>query len=137
MVYFGSWGGYAYALEAATGELIWKFNTGAVDTSIAIASGTVYIGSYDGHLYALDAESGELLWRYLPIEKTTYPLEREGAVYLSACADHICALNAESGDLLWIYSTPRDVLSAPEVGEGHGLLHFSVGLRLRIRRIDQ
>jgi outer membrane protein assembly factor BamB len=64
-VYFGSGDGNVYALDAATGELKWKFKTGdVVHASPAISAGTVFIGSWDTFFYALDAATGKERWRF-------------------------------------------------------------------------
>ena len=47
-----------YALDAATGHLRWAYTTGGnVDSSPAVAGGTVYVGSGDHKVYALSAQS--------------------------------------------------------------------------------
>jgi eukaryotic-like serine/threonine-protein kinase len=49
-VYFGSGDGNIYALDAATGALKWKFQTGnVVHTSPAIVDGKLYIDSWDSY----------------------------------------------------------------------------------------
>jgi len=54
-----------YAVNAADGEMRWKFATmSAVNSSPAVAEGHVYFGSVDGFFYAVDAESGELKWKF-------------------------------------------------------------------------
>ena len=65
VVYFGSGDGNVYALDANSGALKWKFQTGdVVHSSPAIADGTLYIGSWDTYLYALDAGNGKEKWRF-------------------------------------------------------------------------
>ena len=80
----GSGDGYAYAFEAATGRLLWRFRAGPADRTIRVydrllstwpvATGvlvdgqTAYcaagINNYDGtHVYALDAASGAIKWQ--------------------------------------------------------------------------
>ena len=60
IVYFGSGDHHVYAVDAGSGALRWKFETGnVVHASPAVANGTVYIGSWDGNFYALDAETGQ------------------------------------------------------------------------------
>ena len=59
VVYFGSGDGNVYALDAAPGDLRWKFRTGdVVHASPAYADGVVYVGSWDSYFYALDARTG-------------------------------------------------------------------------------
>jgi len=61
-----------YALDLKSGELQWKFKTegnqyfplGEIQSSPAVANGTVFFGSRDGCLYAVDAETGKLRWHY-------------------------------------------------------------------------
>ena len=61
-VYFGGQDGFAYALNAQTGELIWKRDLGArVTTSAAIQGHDLYLGTAKRHLYRLNADSGEIL----------------------------------------------------------------------------
>src|SRR5450432_1137031 len=64
-VYFGSGDGNLYALDAGSGELRWKFQTGdVVHSSPAYAVGTLYFGSWDSYFYAVDAASGKEKWRF-------------------------------------------------------------------------
>ena len=64
-VYFGSGDGNLYALDAGTGALNWKFQTGdVVHASPAYADGVVYFGSWDSYFYAVDAKTGAEKWRF-------------------------------------------------------------------------
>jgi len=61
-VYFGGVDGFAYALHAQSGKLIWKRDLGAkVTTSAAIRGTDLYLGTAKRHLYRLDADSGDVL----------------------------------------------------------------------------
>ena len=65
-VYMGNRNGYVYAVNAATGSLIWKYKTnGRIDFSIAAAAdnSTVYAVSNDTYAYALNASNGNLVWK--------------------------------------------------------------------------
>ncbi|MHC4401921.1 MAG: outer membrane protein assembly factor BamB family protein [Planctomycetota bacterium] len=54
-----------HALDAAAGEPLWRFTTGArVDSPPTIWKGRVLFGSADGHVYCLRADDGRLIWRY-------------------------------------------------------------------------
>jgi outer membrane protein assembly factor BamB len=76
IAYFGSWDGYEYAVNAATGRLVWKDYLGVLiadPTCIpprvgpsspgTVLDGTLYVGGADGYWYALDARTGALEWR--------------------------------------------------------------------------
>ena len=66
LVYFGSSADDTVrALNAETGELVWRFTAGApVRFAPTIARGKAYVASDDGRLYCLDAKTGELRWQF-------------------------------------------------------------------------
>lgn len=54
-----------YALDATTGETLWRYVAGArVDSPPTIYQGGVLFGSADGWVYCLRAADGELAWRF-------------------------------------------------------------------------
>ena len=58
VVYVGSDNNFLYALNANTGELLWRYETGGnVGSSPVVMAGVVYVSSSDGYLYALDTDS--------------------------------------------------------------------------------
>ena len=72
VLFVGSWDSYFYALDAATGNDLWRFKTGedpkihnqvGIQSSAAVADGIVYFGCRDSNLYAVDAKTGKEVWR--------------------------------------------------------------------------
>jgi outer membrane protein assembly factor BamB/regulation of enolase protein 1 (concanavalin A-like superfamily) len=76
VAYFGSWDGYEYAVDAATGALKWRTYLGVLTANpicippklglsspATVLDGVVYVGGGDAYWYALDATSGAVLWR--------------------------------------------------------------------------
>ena len=65
-VFFGSSSDNAvYALDAETGDLLWRFHTeGPIRCAPTVARGKVYVGSDDGHVFCLNAKSGKLAWKF-------------------------------------------------------------------------
>lgn len=62
-VYVGSRDGNLYALDAATGRVLWRAAGGDVISGApAVAGGAVVFGSYDGHVRAVAARDGKLRW---------------------------------------------------------------------------
>ena len=54
-----------YALDRATGALLWEQSAGdEILSSPAIADGILYFGSRDDNLWAVDTRDGSVDWRY-------------------------------------------------------------------------
>ena len=128
-VYFGSGDGHLYALDAASGELRWKFHTGdVVHASPALANGVLYVGSWDSYLYAVDAASGKEKWRYHSGEDAAIhnqvgfqssPAVVDGVVYTGCRDSNLYAIDAETGKEKWRFSTGLSwVVSSPAVAGG-------------------
>ena len=83
MVYIGSMDGFLYALDAATGKLIWKFKTQEQPLSPpAFAAGTLFFSSTEGSLYALHARTGQTRLRFrTPDRLHDSPVVANGLVY--------------------------------------------------------
>jgi outer membrane protein assembly factor BamB len=82
-VYFGSGDGHLYALDAQTGELVWRFAADAPtdgtfinwwEGNVAIGpDGTLYAGNDNFYVYAIDRETGTQAWRF-PVNDQTWSL---------------------------------------------------------------
>jgi len=54
-----------YALDALSGEVLWRFTAGGrIDSPPTVFEGLVLFGSHDGHVYCLRADSGALGWQF-------------------------------------------------------------------------
>ena len=107
LLYVGSSDGNLYALNAVTGQEIWKFTTGGpVASSPTIDNGILYFLSGDSYLYAINATDGSLKWKYQATENASpgsfasNPTVNSGIVYFTAY-DNLWAVNASSGSLVW------------------------------------
>jgi outer membrane protein assembly factor BamB len=128
-VYYGSGDGNVYAVDAASGVLLWKFPTGnVVHGSPAVSRGTVYVGSWDGYVYALDADSGQQKWAFKGGEDPVMhnqvgfqssPTVVDGTVYIGSRDAHVYALDALTGRKKWDYPTSKSwVNTSPAVANG-------------------
>ena len=89
-----------YALNAATGALLWSHATANyVGSSPAVANGVVYIGSNDGDVYALDTSTGAFLWSYPTGDNVESSVTvSNGAVYVGSFNGNVYAFGLPSGD---------------------------------------
>jgi quinohemoprotein ethanol dehydrogenase len=86
----GTWG-YVYALDAASGREIWRFDPQGdhfparnpccdlVNRGVAVWKGKVYVASGDGRLHALDAATGRKIWEADTITDHKLPYSSTGA----------------------------------------------------------
>jgi outer membrane protein assembly factor BamB len=122
-VYVGDWRGNVYALNEATGKIVWSAQTGGkVKAGVAYAAGRIFVGSYDGHVYAFDARTGKQVWRAsaqprLGSTATFYstPAVAYGRVYLGSTDGKVYSFGATSGKLRWSHGTGGYVYSSPAV----------------------
>ena len=99
VVYVGSYDGYVYALNAATGAKLWSFLTGGeVFSSPAVANGVVYVGSEDNNVYALNATTGAKLWNYTTGNGVdSSPAVANGVVYAASYDGNLYAFRLAGG----------------------------------------
>ena len=111
-------GNVVHALDADTGEALWRFKMDShAVVPVSASGGVVYVGARDGWVYALDAGTGDLLWRYETgaLHESFLPTVSGGVVYIGARDGRVYALDEGTGDLLWQYETGDTVSSAPVV----------------------
>ncbi len=122
--------GTAFAVDAVTGESLWRFEPqidlgfvrkvccGVVNRGVAIQGENLYVAALDGYLYALDMHSGAVQWR------TDTFIDRErgytitGAPYMAGdvvvignagaefdARGYITAYDAKTGEQRWRFFT--------------------------------
>ena len=128
-VYFGSGDGNLYALDAASGDLRWKFQTGdVVHSSPAFANGVLYFGGWDSFFYAVDATTGKEKWRFHGGEDAlvhnqvgfqSSPAVANGIVYTGCRDSNVYALDAVTGKEKWRFPNNLSwVISSPAATQG-------------------
>jgi len=134
VVVFGAGDGSLYALQAATGAELWRFDTdGRIRSTPAIVDGIVFAGSTDGIVYALDLASGSEVWRHategagmtsadLGVDRKSIiaPVAvAEGLVFVGSRDGYMYALDQQTGERRWRFSHDGSwAMSAPAISDG-------------------
>jgi outer membrane protein assembly factor BamB len=123
VVYVENTIGYIIALNATTGNTLWRANptNGVESSSPAVANGVVYVGSNYDTVYALNATTGHTLWRNTTPTggsgTDSSPAVANGVVYVGNTNGAVYALNATNGTELWRNTTGL-ADSSPAVANG-------------------
>ncbi|MGQ0622385.1 MAG: PQQ-dependent dehydrogenase, methanol/ethanol family [Panacagrimonas sp.] len=123
-----------YALNARTGELLWKYDPqvprnksgnaccDVANRGVAIKDGKVYVGAFDGRLIAIDAKDGAKIWETHTVDEPTRSYSITGAPLMVGnlvlignggaeynARGYISAYDADTGKLAWrFYTVPGD-----------------------------
>jgi quinohemoprotein ethanol dehydrogenase len=133
VLYFATGYSIVHALDAATGRLLWRHDTGSAaraglnlrlgwgSRGIAWWNGRIYTGTQDGRLIAIDAKSGAEVWSVQTYESSeakyisAAPRVGGGVVLIGNAGDigkvrgFVTAYDAETGKLAWrFYTVPGD-----------------------------
>ena len=102
-IYVGSPGGYVYALDAATGALVWSLKGGGMFKGSPCAyENRIYIGNTDDKLRCIDAATGKLLWAHdTGRDLDSSPCVVDGRLYIAGENGYVRCLDPMSGKLIW------------------------------------
>jgi outer membrane protein assembly factor BamB len=142
VVYFGSFDGNFYAIDAKDGHLKWKFGVpgerrftathihGSLPSaesmpdpfdfflsSPVVWNDSVYFGSGDTNIYALDAISGHLKWKFKTGDVVhASPAISGGTLFVGSWDSNFYALDAATGAEKWRFKTGEDADIHNQVG---------------------
>lgn len=108
-IYVGSWDGYEYSVNEASGTVNWKTflgqtitcnTTQGVTSSAEVVNGVVYVGGGDSYWYALNASNGNILWKVFTGDNSptgghynwSSPLISNGYAYIGVASLGDCPL---------------------------------------------
>lgn len=105
-----------YALDANTGDEIWRFDTELpLGNSPTVVNGKLFVAGFDRRVYALNADTGQLIWKFEGANGgfSTNPLVVEGMVLLGSRDGYFYALDESTGNLNWQYPAANQSSLAP------------------------
>jgi outer membrane protein assembly factor BamB/predicted Ser/Thr protein kinase len=117
--YIGSWDGFLYAIDAASGYSHWRFRTnGAVMSSPVVSGNLVYFTSTDGKLYAVNTQTGKDRWSF-DVGKAIVgsPAFHQDVVYFGGTDGIFYAVDAKTGKENWRFQTGGPITSAPHIAD--------------------
>ena len=128
-LFFGAYGGTAYAIRASDGEGVWTSGTsglslgrsGTFYSTPAVAFGRVYMGNTDGRVYSFTASGGDLAWTkstgsYVYSGPAAAPVKGRGpTVFIGSYTGLFYALDARSGAERWSFQSPGRISGAVSV----------------------
>ncbi len=121
---------YLYAINTATGVVLWKFKAavpGYGITSPTIVNGIVYVAAYNpGILYALNAQTGAPLWTYsYGAAEGGAPAVAGGLVYFSS-GQTMLAFNATTGTVAWQWQVADYQQIQTSAAVADGAVYFAI-----------
>jgi quinohemoprotein ethanol dehydrogenase len=135
--------GRVYALDAATGKELWKYDPhidgqwaryaccDAVNRGLAAFDGRLYVGALDGWLHAIDARTGQPVWKvdtligraqHTPYTVTGAPLLAgdlviigNGGADFAGARGYVSAYDRKTGEFRWrFFTVPRNPADGPQ-----------------------
>ena len=95
-------------------QLLWTFQSDdMIESTAAVAGGTVYVGALDGILYAIDAQTGEKRWTYQANSSIkASPAIHDGVVYFGDGDGVFHAVDINTHKTRWQFSTEGEIISS-------------------------
>ncbi len=109
---------YFFALDAKSGEELWKFYTsgGSNWSSPGVDGAKVYFADSDGYYYALNIETGECAWKFQKDGErwmNTHPAITPSQLLIGSKDRSLFLLNSETGDIIWEYKIDKGSFTNP------------------------
>ena len=125
-VFVGTMAGTLHAMDGATGEDVWAFETPrAILHTCAAAGNKVFFGNAEGKVYAVDVADGKLAWSVQTGAAVwNSPVVHEGLVVIGSRDGKVYAIDAESGRIKWAAQTGGPLLSSPAVDAKAGSVYI-------------
>jgi quinohemoprotein ethanol dehydrogenase len=148
VMYTSGVAGRVYALDAANGKVLWRFEPqidfknarsaccDIVNRGVSVWNGKVYVATFDGILYSLDARDGKVLWQADTITDRNRAYSITGAPQIAGkvvvignggaeydSRGYVSAYDLETGKQAWrFYTVPRDPKLGPEGAASDGIM---------------
>ena len=111
--------GTTFAIDAETGDLVWKRKVASLmASSPAIAGPRLIVSSHDGTVTGLNRANGKVLWRVGTAGRVeSSPVAVDNTAYFGSTDGRLFAVNVTSGAVRWAYDTGGGSTRARRSGE--------------------
>jgi outer membrane protein assembly factor BamB len=111
--------GYMVALDAETGDELWRFRAGVIESPPLLKNGVLYFGSWDKKMYALDAETHRVKWTFSTGDKIKDAAAySNGTLYFGSYDHKVYAVDANTGKARWSGHAVGTFYATPAVAYG-------------------
>ena len=111
--------GYMIALDAQTGDELWRFKAGVIETSPLLIDGILYFGSWDKKMYAVDVDTHKVVWSFQTGGQVKGgPAYSNGLLYFASYDRKVYCVDARTGKLKWSGSGNANFYATPTVAYG-------------------
>jgi outer membrane protein assembly factor BamB len=94
--------GFMVAMDAETGQVLWRFKAGVIETPPLLVDGILYFGSWDRKVYALDIQTQKPIWTYETSGQVKDgPAFADGTIFIGSYDGKVYALHSRTGKLRW------------------------------------
>jgi outer membrane protein assembly factor BamB len=138
VIFVGSGDKALHAVNAVTGQRVWRFETqGKIRTDAVIDGQRIIVGSFDNYVYEVDRQSGKEVWR----KDTRGPVTGSPALVgdqliVGNRNGLLAALNPATGQTIWRMLFWGSAVESSAVPAGDGLFYIGASDMRRVSLID-
>jgi len=129
-IYFGTTGGYFFALDKKTGAVKWKRSIGfPINSSAAHANGKIFFSDNQQKVYALNASDGQGSWSMTMGSKLDYPWRFDyyysspvlynGKLIIGSDDGYLYVMEQTNGKLVWKFNAGSVIRATPAIYADH------------------
>lgn len=117
IIYVGAYDNNLYAINAATGEFVWKYAAeGGIVSKPAVYDNNIFFGAEDHRVHVISTYSGNVVWTFYtdgPVRSSPRMAERH--VFIGSDDTYLYVLNANSGRRTLKFHASTPIRSTPLV----------------------
>ena len=138
VLYVNTFKGDTWAIEAATGDVLWrKLSDAPKPSTPAIAGDKLIVSSKDGTVTALTRKSGKVVWQLETHAKVESSAAIAGDIaYFGATDGRLFAVDVETGHVRWAFDTGGRINASPSLADGRVCITTYAGSIFCLRQRD-